>query len=340
MRLKVIALVASLAAGLAAAELAARALHRGAYPYLNLFEPDARYGVRLAPNASTRVRSRDGRITDIATNALGFRGPDWPRGSPAGRRVLLLGDSQVLGYGVAFEDTMGEQLRRLGGAEVLAAAVPSWGPHESVLALQELAPVFQPTDVVFVANAANDWFETLPNVRRTSARDGWAALPGDAPARAFPLRGWLLGRSHLVLAARQLLHFVGPAESPVAVTPQRLAREAARLGSLKPVLSRALEACRLPSCRMSAAALPLDVQVSAAEWKKYRGAAVELSGTEELLEGFVADARSLGVPAVNLLEPLRAAEPGAFLPDDYHLSPHGHRAVARALQGLHAEARR
>src|SRR5687768_3264761 len=111
------AVCTSLAAGLAIAELGAGRLHGGAFPYLNLFENDSRYGVRLAPNASTRVRSRDGRITEISTNALGFRGPEWPQGAPAGRRrVLVLGDSQVLGYGVAFEDTMGAQLARLSGA--------------------------------------------------------------------------------------------------------------------------------------------------------------------------------------------------------------------------------
>ncbi len=334
-------LVASLAAGLALAELGARAVHRGAWPYLNLFESDPRYGVRLMPSTSTRVRSRDGRLTDIATNALGFRGPEWPAGAPRGERVLLLGDSQVMGYGVPFEATMGEQLRRLTGAEVLAAAVPSWGPHESALALEDLAGLVRPTQVVFVANAANDWFEGRPNVQRTAARDGWAALPTDAAPRPFPGRGWLYGRSHLVLAGRQLMHFIGTSESPSAVMPQRLAREVERLrGSpspLAPALARVVDTCRRSSCRVVAVALPLDAQVSAAEWKKYRAAPVDLSATEALLDDFVGEARALGVPAQSLLAPLRSAGPGMFLPDDYHLSPAGHSVVAGALQQLTAE---
>src|SRR5262245_53429061 len=169
LRAKVATALVSAALALVAAELAARRLHGGAFPYLNIFEPDARYGVRLAANASAHVRSPQGRITEIATNARGFRGPEWPeppRGDAAGEplRVLVLGDSQMLGYGVAVEDATPAALERVlaprdRGAVVRGAAVPTWGPGEYALALEELAPAFRPRFVVFVANAANDWLE-------------------------------------------------------------------------------------------------------------------------------------------------------------------------------------
>jgi len=54
--------------------LSGESFHHGAYPFLNIFEPDAELGVRLRANAATRVRSRSGRTTDIRTNSLGFRG--------------------------------------------------------------------------------------------------------------------------------------------------------------------------------------------------------------------------------------------------------------------------
>ena len=332
----------SLLASLAIAEGAARLLHHGAYPYLNLFEADARYGVVLQPNATTRVRSRDGRLTDISTNSLGFRGPEWNEAGP-GKRVLLLGDSQVFGYGVPFADSVGPQLARALGptARSLVAAVPSWGPAESVLALEQLGPRFHPTHVVFVANAANDWFETVPNVRRTTAEDGWAASPGPA-GTPFPFRSFLLGRSHLVLAARQLAKVMGVAELPPAQAALRLGSNLPKLrqghapfrSPLGEPLAQAAALCRTLSCELVAVALPLDVQVSAREWPKYRTLGEDLSPTEILLEDFVADARGLGVPALNLLPTLRAAEPGAFLPDDYHLSPGGHRAMAAAIGAL------
>ncbi len=348
---KILACAVSVLASLAVAEGAARLLHRGAYPYLNLFASDARYGVKLQPDASTRVRSRDGRLTDISTNSLGFRGPEWDTQAP--RRVLLLGDSQVFGYGVAFEDSLGPQLERaLGpGTRAFVAAVPSWGPNESLIALAELGPRFHPTDVVFVANAANDWFETVPNARRTTAQDGWAASPGPRGAD-FPFRSFLLGRSHLVLAARQLARVMGEAELPPAATVLRLGNALKQLreghapwrSPLGAPLAQAAELCRGLSCELIAVALPVDVQVSAREWPKYRTRAQDLGATEILLEDFTADARTLGVPAINLLSPLRAAEPGAFLRDDYHLSARGHHvaavAIAALLQGPTAQVNR
>lgn len=335
-RLSACAISVLLALGIA--ETAASALHRGAFPYLNLFVADAQYGVRLEASSSTRVRSRDGRITELSTNSLGFRGPEWA--SPSGARsVLLLGDSQVMGYGVPWSSTMTARLEQLSGARAFAAAVPSWGPHESLLALSELGPRLRPTHVVFVANGANDWFESAPNVRRTTARDGWAASPSSARGVDFPLRGLLLGRSHLVLAVRQLAHVIGRAEQPAAEPALRLAHDVAALraghgafrSALGPSLSRAVELCRPLGCEVIAVALPLDVQVSPAEWAKYRSKGTDMTATEALLEDFVADARGLGVPAVDLLPALRAAEPGAFLPDDYHLSASGHDVAARAI---------
>ena len=341
--LKLLACAVSVIASLAIAEGAATLLHHGAYPYLNLFEADARYGVRLQANASTRVRSRDGRITDISTNSLGFRGPQWLETPTEGPRVMLLGDSQVFGYGVPFEETMGPKLeRRLGPlAHAFCAAVPSWGPHESSLALAELGPRFRPTQVVFVANAANDWFETVPNLRRTSAEDGWAASPGPR-GTAFPFRSFLFGRSHLVLAARQVAKVIGQAELPPAELALRLGRDLDRLRTghapwrspLGASLAETVELCRKLSCEVVAVALPLDVQVSRTEWPKYRSEGAEMAASEALLEDFIADANSLGVPAANLLPGLRAAEPGAFLPDDYHLSGRGHSVVAALIASL------
>ena len=331
----------SLIASLGAAELLASTVHREAFPYLNLFEPDARYGVRLVPNATTRVRSRDGRITEIKTNALGFRGPQW---SQSAAPILLLGDSQMFGYGVAYAQSTGPQLERaLGGTTaVLDAAVPSWGPSEYVAALSDVGATFHPRHVLFVANAANDWFETVPNVRRTTAQDGWAARAGTPAPQSFPFRDYLMGRSHLVLAIRQLTHHIGEAEAPPAQSAQLLVRDLVQLrlhaGSdrspMTASLRAAVKACVPLGCEVIAVALPLDVQVDAAEWKKYRAQPEDLSATQALLEDFVADARDLGLPAVNLLPVLRAAEPGAFLPDDYHLSPRGHLAVAEAIAAV------
>lgn len=348
---KTATLLASIALSLALAEAAASLLHHRAFPFLNLFERSQRFGVVLAPSSSARIRSRLGRVTEVRTNSLGFRGPEWPE-HPRATRVLLVGDSQVLGYNVAFADSMSAQLATLLDADVMPLAVPSWGPPEYAMAVAEWAPRLHPTHVVFVANAANDWFETtVPNARRTTTIDGWAArwFPGMPQPRWFPGRELLLRHSHLALAARELWehHASQGGELAPSDAAAMLVRDVDRLRSrrddddvgagpgtrsrLAPALRATAAACRPHDCLVVAAALPLDVQVSRDEWRKYRSTPLDLTRTQPLLDDFVEDARALGLPAVNLLQPLRAASPGAFLPDDYHLSPRGHRVVAEAI---------
>jgi hypothetical protein len=338
--------LASTALGLLLAELGAGAQRDHAYSFLNVFVSDERFGVLLEPGAETRTRSREGHVTRVAVNRAGFRGPAWraaPDEAPVPGRVMIVGDSQVFGYGVAWEESLAAVMTGR-GVEALAAAVPSWGPPEYVRAIEALAPVYRPSHVVFVANAANDWSEVgVPNARRTTARDGWLVQRTEAVEDApvgFPGRRLLMQRSHLILLGRRLAAHARDGALPVADAATRLLREAARpavgphRSRMTPALLAAERACRPLGCRVVAAALPLDVQVHPGEWAKYRGGARSLEAARPLLDDFVADAREAGIPAVDLLDALAEASPGAFLPDDYHLSPKGHRAVARALAPL------
>jgi len=78
-------------------------------------------------------------------------------------------------------------------------------------------------------------------------------------------------------------------------------------------------------------ALPLDVQVADAEWAKYKAAPVDMTESRALLGDLVADAHARGVRAVSVLPALAAAEPGAFLNGDLHMSAKGTAAVAGAI---------
>ena len=85
-------------------------------------------------------------------------------------------------------------------------------------------------------------------------------------------------------------------------------------------------------------ALPIDVQVSPQEWEKYPHLEpVDMTASRVLIDDLVADARALGLRAVDTLPALAAAEPGAFLYGDIHMTPKGHRAVAEALAAALAE---
>lgn len=335
-----------------AAEAIAAHVHDDAFGFLNLFVADARYGVTLRPRATARVRSRHGRVTEITTNEAGFRGPEWVRranAAPLQNRVLVLGDSQVMGFGVELSDSLSARLAdspRAGAArlEVLPAAVPSWGPHESVLALEELGPIYRPAVALFVANVANDWTEArTANRRRTTALDGWAIRydPRRPAPVQFPGRDLLFGRSHLFHAARRLLSRVSPDASPTSRAEMaasllselpRLSRpERGHRSRITPFLLSARATCRRLGCRLIVVTLPLDVQVHPGEWAKYGTWARSTIATERLSADLLADARDAGIDGLDLLPALRRASPGAFLPDDYHLSPRGHRAAARAI---------
>ncbi|MCA9515963.1 MAG: hypothetical protein KC635_13550, partial [Myxococcales bacterium] len=347
---RVVAVLLSTIVGLGLAELLVGAVRGWAFPYLNIFVADPDYGVRLEPNAVTAVRSREGRVTDIRTNARGFRGDDWSpalTGAPVPGRVLLLGDSQVFAYGVEEEDGVAARLEAaLGaGAEVLDAATPTWGPPEYARVAAELAPVYRPEVVVFVANVANDWLEAhIPNVRRTTARDGWASYRRpDVPVEPdSAVHRWLFGRSHLVYAVRALLSGVSGDPPAGAVSARRLLSNLTNMtkrdGAYRTRLTRHVaavrDACASLGCRVVVAVLPLDLQVDAGEWAKYRDTPEDLGALDVLARDLLADAADLGVPGVDLRPVLVRASPGAFLPDDYHLAPRGHAAVAAALATL------
>jgi hypothetical protein len=85
-------------------------------------------------------------------------------------------------------------------------------------------------------------------------------------------------------------------------------------------------------------ALPIDVQVSSAEWKKYGAGVTDMEPTLALTSDMLASARALGMRTLDTLPALRAASPGAFLHGDIHMTRKGHDAVARAIASAMTQA--
>lgn len=483
--------------GLGLAELIFSLKHERAFPHLNIYVPDARLGARLAPGSQTRLRIADNPVTHVRINEQGYRGGPWP--PPAPGEVLLVGDSQAFGLGVAEEATLSALLTRELGRTVLNLGVPTYGPLEYRAVLEEIGRARRPAQVVLVINMANDLFEVnRPNRERHAVWDGWAVRKETAPERLaeFPGRRWLFGRSHAVFELRRFFALRDPKTELVSrstlpseasfqtfaeesqraqeqhqaslaetqanerafreargeaegrirqadaeaigalltmfgdeahrygvivpgryedgwvdpltrlraaraspgdivgeiaygeatgpyVATARAIRDAARFrASLEEIahrrqgaltdakarqalagLSKAHEAEKALDDLLAAApkravtwsplrdeleatkrlcdewgaelvvvVLPLDVQVSEAEWKKYGPEHVSMAGTEILNDDVVSSARALGIKVVTPLAELRAAEPGAFLNRDLHLTEKGNRAVAGVIE--------
>ncbi|MGE0871942.1 MAG: hypothetical protein AB7P03_25515 [Kofleriaceae bacterium] len=89
--------------------------------------------------------------------------------------------------------------------------------------------------------------------------------------------------------------------------------------------------------RLVVVILPIDVQVSSEEWKKYGREPMDMEPSKALTHELVELCRSLGISALDATPVLASAEPGAFLDKDIHMTPKGHAAVAAALAKTFAE---
>ena len=133
---------------------------------------------------------------------------------------------------------------------------------------------------------------------------------------------------------REALGFFAAREQAVARAQATSAAPIADVVEWSPLHARLVSMKRLcdaNGARLVVVALPIDVQVSPEEWRKYNKPVLDMSASRVLLEDLVRDANELGVSALDATDALRAAEPGAFLDKDIHMSPKGHAALARAL---------
>jgi hypothetical protein len=120
----------------------------------------------------------------------------------------------------------------------------------------------------------------------------------------------------------------------LASTPARRLRHSS---PLLPHLERMKALCDARGARLVVLVLPLDVMVSGAEWAKYGAPALEMAPARILVDDLVRASEERGVSALDVTAALAAAEPGAFLNRDLHMTPKGHDAVARALAVTLAE---
>jgi lysophospholipase L1-like esterase len=155
------------------------------------------------PNASGTLEWADARF-GVRQNALGFRGPLYGPTTGA-RRVAVLGDSFVWGFGVEDEEVFPRVMERLSRAplEMVNLGVSGYGTDQEYLLWSSLGHRFHARDVLLVVTITNDIFDDqaaerygYAKPRFTLRRDGSLELenvpvprhegPWDVTERATP----------------------------------------------------------------------------------------------------------------------------------------------------------
>ncbi len=323
-------------------------------------QPDARFGWKLIPDRTTRLRwvSYDYRVT---ANHLGFPGPEFPvERAPGALRIMTTGDAFTSAEGVDTDKAWPRLLQRdlaarLGGrpVEVLNFAITGYGPNQYTAVVDSFAPVYRP-DLIVIGFFCNDFLDVQTTDDEFREGIGFDLPPQQGLAswkRPQHLRRWFklcvagpvaeLLRHHPDPNGRFLgqLVLLERGQDAITVTGRRLVAD--RLARIKATADRV-------GARVALALVPTAAQVcrpgQLAYWPRY----VDLADTTrydldqpQRLARAIAD--SLRIDCWDLRPPLRAADDCPCQPRNMHWTEAGHRAVAafvaeRLADGVQARA--
>lgn len=98
-------------------------------------------------------------------NSLGYRDREFQAKKGDKKRILFLGDSFVLGRDVGFSESIPKVLERMMGesCEVYNMGVESYGPDQSLIALEKEGLKYKPDVVILGIFAANDFNDVFRN---------------------------------------------------------------------------------------------------------------------------------------------------------------------------------
>ncbi len=283
-----------------------RVVDGNSFPQLDIFE--ARAGqLRLQANAGARVRRADGGIYTLHTGVEGLR-------LPTGEGWLVVGDSQVLGYGVEDDETFAALL----GAT--NAGVAGHGVGDALQHADELVPLLHPAGAIVLLNQANDWDEAMvPALDRYVVRGGWLGSIRQAESHGATFWSSPLSQVHL-LAYPAIVIFRRSPPPPGVPNP-----------GLATTFRAAFDAFarRWPDLRAVAAFLPVDAATSEA---RAAVSPLALPG-EPWNDAAMHDATVAAFAGTEFIDLQPAlADPLSFQTGDYHLSVQGHGAVAAAFR--------
>ena len=158
--------------------------------------------INLQPGYRGTLQAGDAAPTAVSINSLGLRGAE-PGAKAAGeRRVLMLGDSLVFGYGVEAEQALPQRLEaalRTGGVQATVgnAGVPGYGCSHAVSHMARLEQRFGADAFVLCGFLGNDAMDEV-----TPQRMVYAGLMLSGPMVRLVQTSW---RARLALRSRAAL---------------------------------------------------------------------------------------------------------------------------------------
>ena len=114
------------------------------------------------PNAAQSFQYVDARCF-VRQNQWGFRGTEFSKGIPLRKRIVVLGDSFVWGFGVNNDEIFSEVMlhRASTPIEVVNLGVPGYGNDQELLLWQAQGREWNPAEVLLVVDPWTDLFDGL-----------------------------------------------------------------------------------------------------------------------------------------------------------------------------------
>ena len=311
---------------------------------------------RLAPDSYSEIQR---------VNRLGLRGPDIERQKPPGTwRIALLGDSFIMGKGVADDQTaahlLEKRLRRDGHrVEVINGGVSSYAPILSLLQLRTLLAPLAPDLVVFNIDMSDLLQEEAYQARARYDEAGrLVGVDGRRDLWAYQrVRNWIVENLYVGRLLVHRLHRWVPwlrgggggvtvpdvvAYANAALLRHTLASDRQdRGGQWRALFDSVLAArdfCAARGIELVLAIYPWGHQVNAGEWTPGRLEFVPEDAviSDRSLEHVRRLAAQHGIELLDTFPAFRAwaGEAPLYWSFDMHWTPAGHDLYARELQRL------
>jgi lysophospholipase L1-like esterase len=297
---------------------------------------DPRYGWSHVPGTSGFFQTF-GIDTVVSINQNGFRGPEisYARNN-VDKRLVVLGDSFVWGFGVDYQDMFTTQLEKLlANTEVVNLGVSGYSTDQELLLYQEEGRKYR-ADIVIVVVAANDRpgnDRTVENLvygkPKFIIRNGKLELINQPVAKTSRLKHtavWLASRSYVLTQFQRVLYeYSGSHTNSADENEERKGSQIFGLNGAKYEIPPSLQGWRL-TLQLLLEMRRL-VAADGAEVLIVFGEGIGVPVARDMRELF----RSLRIDAMFLDDYLGASDKSLHLPDELHWNPAGNMIVAAAV---------